>query len=485
VIVVKTVKIPVHYATTKRKLMILDRLTARLTYCVWFWSKLFEEHCLSGSYSDRGRFCEQVKEECKLPSTMVQCCFDTASWMWWSYRDRLKDWSWKVKRAKEGWRRLVKRKPQKPFTNGMHGKVPVWFDYRIGSIEKSKIELCSYVARASTLKKGMRITIPLNPAKYHLDLLQKGEIKSFQIVKKDAKFSVHVRIEYEVPDQPVHAVRGVDLGIKRSAASVMLKPNQSLRSRDFTILRDGLKRERLNRLEKRIAELQKHSKWEVLKRLRHKKRYVAEYFDRLTAKEIANTSSGCLVAIGYPKGIKYDNYKGNGKPHLRKKLARWSYGRIIRCTKEECAERGIRAEAPKEYWSSATCHRCGARNTKTNPKAVERIGQSIFHCWSCELWFNADFNGAVNIGSRFLATPLTRQGAVDSPYAEDEQAREIVACKPRSPHPFMGGSKSQVQHLPHRLTIGRLEERDSQNIRTMIRASCGELIRDAEAIRRP
>ena len=297
--------------------------------------------------------------------------------------------------------------------------------------------LCPYVARASTLRKGVKTTIPLNPVKYHLDLLQKGEIKSFQIVKRDEKFFVHVKVEYEVPDQPIYAVRGVDLGIKRSVASVMLRPNQPLRSRDFTIMNDGLKRDRLNRLEKRTAELQKHKKWEALKRLRHKKRRVAEYYDRLTAKEIANKSSGCLVAIGYPKKIKYDNYKGNGKPSLRKRLARWSYNRIIQYIEEECTEKGIPTVAPKEYLSSITCHRCGSRET-------ERINQSLFHCWNCELWYNADFNGAINIGSRFLATTLTRWGAVDSPYAGDEQAREIVACEPRSPHPFMGGSKSRI-----------------------------------------
>jgi len=453
VIVVKTVKIPVHHAITKRKLFILNRLTAKTTYGVWFLSKLFEEHSLKGSYGDRDTFCGQVKEECKLPPAMVQCCFDTASWMWRSYREQLKDWNCELKRAKGEWRKkLLKRKPQKPFSKGMNRKVPIWFDYRIGSIERSKVKLCPYVARASTLKKGVKVTIPLNPVKYHLDLLQKGGIKSFQIVKKDEKFFVHVKVEYEVPDQPVNAVRGVDLGVRRSAASVMLRPDQPLRSADFAIVRDGLKRDRLNRIEKRKVELQKRKKWEALQRLRHKQKHVAEYLDRLTAKELAITSSGCLVAIGYPKGIKYDNYRGNGKPSLRKKLARWSYGRIIRYTTEECAESGIPVEAPKEYWSSMTCHRCGARNTKTNPKAVERIGQSLFHCWNCELWYNADFNGAVNIGSRFLAAPLTRWGAVDSPYTGDEQAREIVACDPRSPHPFMGESKSHSNPRQEELT---------------------------------
>jgi len=134
-----------------------------------------------------------------------------------------------------------------------------------------------------------------------------------------------------------------------------------------------------------------------------------------------------LVAVGYPKHIKYENYKGNYKTFLRRLLGHWSYGHIIHYIHEECIERGIPAETTEEKWSSMMCHRCSSRNT-------ERIGQSLFHCWSCELWYNADFNAAINIRSRFLATPLTRQAAVDSAYAEDEQAREIAACKPRSPH---------------------------------------------------
>jgi len=41
--VTKTVRAPVHYALTKRKLGILDHLTARHSYCVWLFSKLIGE----------------------------------------------------------------------------------------------------------------------------------------------------------------------------------------------------------------------------------------------------------------------------------------------------------------------------------------------------------------------------------------------------------------------------------------------------------
>ena len=147
----------------------------------------------------------------------------------------------------------------------MKSKVPIWFDCRIGSIEEARhLKLCPYVARISTLRRGVKLTIPLNPAKYHLDLLERGTVKSFQLVKRDGKYYVHVKIEFQVPTQPVYAVRGIDLGVKRSIASVMLRPNQLLRSTDFSIQTDGLKRDQLNRLEKRIAELQQARKWEPL-----------------------------------------------------------------------------------------------------------------------------------------------------------------------------------------------------------------------------
>ena len=178
--VVKTVKIPVHYAVTKRKLSILDSLTARATYGVWLWSRLFKEHELKGSYADRARFYERMKKEARLSGAMTQCCFDTAAWMWKSYDEAHRAWRREIAIArKEGnkfWlAKLLRREPQEPFSNGIAAKVPIWFDGRIGSIERSRhLKICPYVARVSTLRRGIKLTIPLNPAKHHLDLLEQG-----------------------------------------------------------------------------------------------------------------------------------------------------------------------------------------------------------------------------------------------------------------------------------------------------------------------
>ncbi len=422
--VVKTVKIPIHYATTKRKLDILNRLTARLTHGVYLWSRIIEANGIRTRSGLRKReFEQEVRGRTGLNAAFVQCCADTALWMWKSYWELHREWMQKVAWARRGgnkrWlHKLMKREPQPPFSNGLRHKIPIWFDYRLGSLECSGIKLSPRVIRISTLKRGERITVLLNPAKYHLDLLERGEIKSFQIVKRGMKFYVHVKVEYEVQDQPVRAVRGIDLGIRRSAATVLLRPNQSLRRDDFSVIRDGEKTHRLNELNRRVAELQRLKKWEALRQMRNKRRRVAEYYDRPTAKRIAEISNGCAVAVGYPRGIKYENYRGNGNPELRRLVAKWAYGRIIRYTTEECAEHGIRAVAPDERWTSMTCHRCGSRDT-------ERLTQSVVHCYECGLTYNADFNGAINIGSSILAEPRSRRAEVDPAPTSGELAEEV------------------------------------------------------------
>ena len=423
--IVRTVKIPVHYATTKRKLDILNKLTARLTHGVHLWSQLIEANGIrTRSGLRKGEFEREMRERTGLSAGFVQCCADTALWMWKSYWKLHREWVWKVKQAQHErderrLRKLIKREPQPPFSNGFKHKIPIWFDYRIGSFEHSKaIKLSPCIVRVSTLKHGERITVLLNPAKYHLDLLECGDIKSFQLVRRGKKFYVHVKIEYEVQDQSVRAVRGVDLGVKRSAATVLLHPGKPLCRGDFSVIRDGEKTHRLNKLNRRVKKLQRLKKWEALKRMRNKRRHVAEYYDRLMAKRIAEISSEHIVAIGYPRGIKYENYRGNGKRKLRRLMARWAYWRIIRYIIEECAERGIEAVAPDERWSSRTCHRCGSRNT-------ERLTQSVIYCYDCGLIYNADFNGAINIGSSILAEPRSRWAAVDPALTSDELAEKV------------------------------------------------------------
>lgn len=430
--VTKTVRVPVHYALTKRKLHILDRLMARLTYCIWLFSQLIDDRniavdaCGYGNEVFRKKETVRNRERTGISSAFIQQCQNQAVWMWRSYHVQHREWEQRLQYAKGKWReKLLKREPQKPFHNGLTGKVPVRIDIRTGVVEVSKcMKLTSYVIRLSTLKKHTRITIPLNLADYHLRLLAKSRMVDFQLVKRNRWYYAHVCVKYNVPDVPVHAVRGVDLGVRRVMATVLLKPNQPLCQEDLSILRDGPKKRQLHMLNRRVAELQQAEKWKPLKRLRHRRRHVAEQFDRLDAKRVAEIAEEevSMVAIGYPKSIKYENYRGNGERRLRHMLQQhFPYNRRIQYIQEECVERGVRAEPVLEAWTSKTCHRCGSTNTR-------RPAQSLFWCLDCGLQYNADWNAAMNIGLVFLPTALSRGATEGLAYAGEDSAH-----KPMSP----------------------------------------------------
>jgi len=426
--VTKTVRVPVHHLLTKRKLSIMNRLTARMSYGVGLFSQLIEqrnmrvEHYGEFSRSDIA----EIGKITKLQIAYVQECRDQALWLWRSYQTRHAEWEKRYKYAKGKWReKLARREPHKPFYRGMQSKIPVRIDKRMGSVEASEqMKLSSYVIRLSTLKKGCRVTIPLNPVEYHKNLLRQGRIVDFQLIKRDGRFYAHICVKYTTPDRPVHGVRAIDLGVRRAVATVLLTPNGPLRRRDFAMLSDGEERHRLNMLNRRFAKLQTARMWQLLKHLRHKRRHVADYTDRLIAKKVADMAEreSAMVVVGYPKEVKYDNYRGNGKPGLRRTMHRhFRYGRRIRYILDECAERGIEAETVFEAWTSKRCHRCSSTNTR-------RISQALFWCLDCGLHYDADWNAAINIGQLVFAERLGRWATEGLAYAGDE-----LTYKPASP----------------------------------------------------
>lgn len=420
---------PLDYALTKRKLSIIDRLTARHTYCIWLFSRLIDRRNM-----DVGGYGEFTKEDMrgisaltKLGAAYVQQCRDQALWMWRGYNAQHQEWERTLGQAKGKWReKLLKREPRKPLSDGLTNKIPVRIDERTGTVEASKrIRLSPYVLRLSSLRKGSRITIPLNPAGYHLELLRKGRVVDFQLVNRDGKYCAHVCIKYDVADEPIRAVRGIDLGVRRATATVLLGVDRPLRQEDFSILNDGEKRHHVHLLNRRASDLQKGRKWDRLKLMRNKRRRVAAHYDRIDAIRIAKMAQeeGSMVVVGYPKNIKHRNFRGNGKRKLRQILqSRFTYGRRIQYIVEECVERGITAEVAFEAWTSKTCHRCESINTR-------RTGQSLLWCLNCGLQYNADWNSAINIGSAFLPVALGRRATEGLAPTGDELAQKPASSE--------------------------------------------------------
>ena len=381
-IVTRTVKVPLHYQTTKMKLGILDKLTARLTYGVNLFLEIIEEHKIYTRKKIR-IYSPEVREKTGLNAAHIQQCEDKALWMWRSYLALHKKWEVKVNKAKgKRKEKLLKREPQKPFPQG---KVPVRIDCRTGAVKTADIELAEYVLELSTLKKRKRITIPLNPCKYHRKILKSAEIRDFEIISKKGKFYAHIVTHQFIQDHPVKTVTGIDLGVKRSVTAVSLP----LAQKNFRILKDAVKNEKLHELNDRISHLRRLGKWEALKKLRNRRLNFAKDRDRKTAKKVAETvPENSCVLIGHPYLIRYNHYRGNGDKTGRKILQGWAFRRMATYIQEACAKGGTQSKIVNEWQTSSRCHRCGEKVIRNDRRIT---------CQGCGLQYDADFNACIKL----------------------------------------------------------------------------------------
>jgi len=429
---VRTVSVPVHYLTTRKKLSYLDRLTARLTYAVrLFCERISNKGRIPKSRGDIRKHSPWVREKTGLSAGFIQQAEDKALWMWKSYKEQHRRWKWMLSKAKKGtkwYQKLLKRGPSPPCTSRRSKlkKIPIRFDKRTGQVQRADLVLTNWVIHISTLKKHETIDILLNPSESHEKLLEEGQIKDFEIVRKNSWYYIHITCVFEVQTQPIKKFVGVDLGIRRSASTVSTNPANG-RPYDFHIFKDG-KRERISELNDRISHLRRLEKWEALKRLRHKRLNVSEDYDWKLAKTIAESCTNSYVFLGNPEYIRYHNYRGNGDRTGRKLLQNWSFDRQIQYTQNQCAKRGVQSRALNEWGTSCRCHKCGAN--------VERFKGSRIICTKCGLQDDAERNSSINIAQRGIShlddKSLASHKAPNRAGAPDERARttDDSALKP-------------------------------------------------------
>ncbi len=278
-----------------------------------------------------------------------------------------KEWGKKVERAEErvasardekekakqekSLEKLLKREPSKPT---FEGKTSCRIDYRTGKVEWSMGKLTPLWIHVSTLEKNKTIDIPLNTSQYHLNQLKNAEINDFEIIKHEKQYYVHITITKVTEDKPISSIGGIDQGLNRSIAAVLLTeiPREEL-------LLDAAKRELLDKYDAIISSLQEAEKWDKLRELRNKRSNVSIYHDWCLANQVAEFTEGSLIAIGNSR-FRQTQYRGNGMPALRKRIGKWSYGRQRAFIALKRAERGYTTELKDEYGTSRECHLCGS-----------------------------------------------------------------------------------------------------------------------------
>lgn len=443
----KTVKVPVHYEMTRLKFNKLDRLSAKITRCIWMYSDLigvfdsldigFFGWSKSGMVEMLERYRYDVTGVTGLGSAYVQQCRDKALECWLSY-NRLHD-AWKERveyySGNEDYvRRLLKREPGMPFSKKSNHKVSCRFDLRTCSRIINDGNHIKYWASISSLTKSKLLLIPLNPSRYHVNLMQDGKFKTCEIKKKGRKYYFHLTYEYMVEDKPNSFsgdFRGIDLGVCREAVTVLLRPGEIPSNQHVSIFLQKERKRKTNAITEKIKRLQQNQDYKQLKRLKNKRRNINEYYERCLAKSIVlqdKDADDLCVCIGSLKHIRDKQYKGNGRKRLRKLVNSFSYHRRTAYLQNKYNEIGVKMLVVNEYGTSTTCSYCGLRHT-------ERISQSKLICHSCGKTYDADINGARNMIVKKMGTNksfVTYRAGTEQTAHQDEPTQDNDLLQSRS-----------------------------------------------------
>lgn len=293
-------------------------------------------------------------------------------------------------KAQKSLDKLLKREPSKP---RFEDKVPCRVDSRTGRIERGGNSFPLWI-HISTLVKYQPIDIPLNPSCHHLKQIEGSEIDDFEIVKHGRKYYVHISISKEIPEMQTSSIGGIDQGLNRTIAVVLLPPPGRAIPQGELIC-DSEKRDLIDKYDDIIASCQEHGATRKLKQLRNKRSNVAIYHDWCLAKLVAKYTEGYYIAIGNTR-FRQGQYRGNGMPGLRKRIGKWSYGRQRQCIALKRAELGYNTMLIDERYTSKTCHACGSR--LVHRAWLDEL--SYIKCHSCGLKDDADLNAAQNIALR-------------------------------------------------------------------------------------
>jgi putative transposase len=459
----KTIRIPVHYDVTKNKMDILNNLTARITYGIRLISEVVydlvkdvegtdaELQFLKLNVIEEIVYNTDIVEKTGLQSTYIQQCINKVIFSYKSYKELHKKWEGKVERAEERldsarddkervrgevWlEKLMNREPSKP---DFRDKTSCRLDWRTGVVEQSKekgkFPLWIHI---STLEKGKTVDIPLNPSVYHLNQLKDVVVDDFEIIKggnsrkkkSKGKYYIHISITKVIEEKSINSVGGIDQGLNKSIAAVLIGVQEQLKlsdGKDLTFPReeqllDSAKVELLEKYDEIVASLQEAEKWDKLRQMRGKRENVSIYHDWCLANKVADFTEGSYVAIGN-SNFRQSQYRGNRMVGLRKRVGKWSYSRQRKFIDLKRSETGYRTELRDEYGTSRECCLCHSKLTRR----VWEDGFSYILCHDCGTKKDADLNAGYVIATR-CRDDMLKAGMIRM---ENPVSRQDGSCPP-------------------------------------------------------
>ena len=267
-----------------------------------------------------------------------------------------------------------------------------------------------------------RLLIPLKMSPFHLNQLDRGEVKALQIfTDRNRKWWVTFAVRIEAPAPPIDslplAVLGMDLGIEKAACTTLVTPTKVRETRYF-VQRDKVKV--IKKYDRQVADLQHEMASrrnnglpydkvaDRLRRLRTKRENVAREYDRVLVRQLVDYITELSerytlhVAIGRLKNIRVTARRGIYRgSRFRGMIHSWAFARVTDNLRHALAQLGwsvsgkhSRFRVVPENWTSIICWKCGRKG--------RRPRQNYFVCPTCGNRCNADKNGAINIAGRLI-----------------------------------------------------------------------------------
>jgi putative transposase len=237
-------------------------------------------------------------------------------------------------------------------------------------------------------KRGNAIKVPFKP---HRELPKEYELCESKLIKRNGQYILNLTIEIQtIMRNSFDNVLAVDVGEHIPATTVLLQSDNVMSPmflgkevrgirRHYAYLRKRLQERGLEKVVKRIADREQRKINDILHKVSR----------NIVDSANANNS---IIVLGDLKGIR-DSAQKKGR-RMRRIVNAMPFYKLRNMIEYKAQLLGIPVISGSEYMTSRTCHKCGLEGKRTT--------QGRFVCKVCGE-YNADLNGAINIGKRILS----------------------------------------------------------------------------------
>jgi len=245
------------------------------------------------------------------------------------------------------------------------------------------------------------IKVPIQQPQNQENLLSLS-IREGKLIRKGNHWSLYITVMKEVKtcsESPL-TILAVDLGERYIATSVVIAKGVMKNPRFYGKEVRGIRRH-YAWLRKRLGE---RKLFKVIRRIGHKERRKVNAILHKISRDVVNEAKkeNATIVLGDLKGIR----KNAGGRRMNRIVANMPYYHLTQMIIYKAQWEGIKVVKVSERNTSITCHNCGNKG--------KRPFQGLFKCSNCGLEYNADLNGAINIGKRFSEQVLENGAVFDT-----------------------------------------------------------------------